>query len=60
MARNKFIDRIEFAALIKDTEAILDYIEKEEHGHYIESGRPANHIYVNIKTLREWLKRHPA
>ena len=34
---------------------LLDYLEKDERRHYMsyESPRPADHIYVTIKSLKE-------
>ena len=34
---------------------LLDYVEKDEYKHYMsyESPRPADHIYITIKNLKE-------
>lgn len=34
---------------------LLNYLEKDEHRHYTsyEFPRPANHIYITIKNLKE-------
>ena len=43
--------------LVNKTELckLLDYLEQDEHKHYMsyESPRPADHIYITIKNLKE-------
>ncbi len=39
----------------KELRKLLNYLEKDEHHHYMsyESPRPADHIYITIKNLKE-------
>ena len=53
--QEKTIRKKELSRLKKDVTVICDYLWEEEK-HYEESGRPRDHIWLRVKSLRRWLK----
>lgn len=36
---------------------ILSYLEESEHKHWLESGKPKDHVYSSVRKLLPWLKQ---
>jgi hypothetical protein len=40
----------------RDVAVICRYLERDEKRHYEESGRPRDHIWCCIRSLKRWLR----
>lgn len=52
----------EIRKILPDIEKVVDYLWADEEKHWVESNRPKDHIFVNLRNIREemvycdWLK----
>ena len=38
-------------------ERVLNYLERDEEKHFLQSGKPDGHIYGDVHALRGWLNK---
>jgi hypothetical protein len=50
------MDKPKLTELRKDIAIICDYLEVDEKRHFEENERPRNHIWRNIKRVKQWLE----
>ena len=41
----------------KDIETVIEYLIKDEYKHYLEEGKPQNHIYRTLTRLKELVRK---